>query len=96
MTRHFYPLAFVLALAACAPGAAEYTKSEAPNRLQVDGATSQLAFAFAPGSARLGPGEAAHLDRLVASGAIQRADRVAIAASGAPPLADARVAAISS
>lgn len=96
MTQHFYPLAFALALAACAPGAAEYTKSEAPNRLQVDGATSQLALAFAPGSARLSAGEATHLDRLVASGAIQRADRVAIAASGAPPLADARVAAISS
>jgi pilus assembly protein CpaD len=96
MTRHFYPLAIALALAACAPGAAEYSKSEAPNRLQVDGATSQLALAFAPGSARLGAGEAAHLDRLVASGAIQPADRVAISASGAPPLADARVAAISS
>ncbi len=96
MRQRFYPIAFALALAACAPGAAEYTKSEAPNRLQVDGATSQLALAFAPGSARLGAGEAAHLDRLVASGAIQRADRVAIAASGAPPLADARVAAISS
>jgi pilus assembly protein CpaD len=96
MTQHFYPLALALALAACAPGAAEYTKIEAPNRIQVDGATSQLALAFAPGSARLGVGEAAHLDRLVASGAIQPADRVAIAASGAPPLADARVAAISS
>jgi pilus assembly protein CpaD len=96
MTLRFYPLALALTLAACAPGAAEYTKSEAPNRLQVDGATSQLALAFAPGSARLGAGEAAHLDRLVASGAIQRGDRVAIAASGAPPLADARAAAISS
>jgi pilus assembly protein CpaD len=96
MTLRFYPLALALTLAACAPGAAEYTKSEAPNRLQVDSATSQLAFAFAPGSARLGAGEAAHLDRLVASGAIRPADRVAIAASGVPTLADARVAAISS
>jgi pilus assembly protein CpaD len=96
MTRNLNPLAIALALAACAPGAAEYTKSEAPNRLEVDGATSQLALAFAPGSARLTAGEAAHLDRLIASGAIQQADRVAIAASGAPSLADARVAAISS
>jgi pilus assembly protein CpaD len=96
MTLRLYPLAIALTLAACAPGAAEYTKSEAPNRLQVDGATSELAVAFAPGSARLAATEAARLDRLVANGGIQRADRVAIAASGAPALADARVAAISS
>jgi pilus assembly protein CpaD len=96
MRQGLYPIAIALALAACAPGAAEYTKSEAPNRLQVDGATSQLVLAFAPGSARLTAGEATHLDRLVASGAIGQADRVAIAASGAPPLADARVAAVSS
>ena len=95
MTLRLYPLAIALALAACAPGAAEYTKSEAPNRLQVDGATSELAVAFAPGSARLGTGEAARLDRLVANGAIQRGDRVAVAASGAAALADARAAAIS-
>ena len=96
ITQHFYPLAFALALAACAPGAAEYSRNEAPNRLQVDGATSELAVAFAPGSARLGTGEAARLDRLVANGAIQRGDRVAVAASGMPALADARAAAISS
>ena len=96
MILRLYPIAIALALAACAPGAAEYTKSEAPNRLQVDGAASQLAIAFAPGSARLAAGEAARLDRLVANGGIQRADRVAIAASGPPALADARVAAISS
>jgi pilus assembly protein CpaD len=96
MNHHSYALALVLALAACAPGAAEYTNSEAPNRLQVAGVTSELAVAFAPGSARLAATEAARLDRLVANGGIQRADRVAIAASGAPALADARAAAISS
>jgi pilus assembly protein CpaD len=96
MRLRLYPIAIALALAACAPGAAEYTKSEAPNRLQVDGATSELAVAFAPGSARLGASETAHLDRLVANGAIQRGDRVTVAASGAPALADARAAAISS
>ena len=96
MTRHFYPLAIALALAACAPGAAEYTKAEAPNRLQVEGSTSAVQLAFAPGSARIAPAQIARLDQLVATGAIRPADRVAIAAAGPPGLAAAREAAVSS
>jgi pilus assembly protein CpaD len=95
MIRHGYPLAIALALAACAPGAAEYTKAEAPNRLQVEGATSTVAVAFAPGSGRLAAAAARHLDQIVADGAIQPADRVTIAAAGPPGLAAAREAAIS-
>ena len=96
MTRHFYPLAVALTLAACAPGAAEYTKSEAPNRLQVEGATSAVEIAFVPGAARLGASQGARLDRLVAIGAIRPADRVMVAASGVPGLAAAREAAVAS
>ena len=83
-------------LAGCVPGVAEYSKSEAPNRLQVDGATSEVALPsprVRPGSTA---GEAVRLDRLVANGRIRQADRVAIAASGPPALAEARSAAISS
>ena len=96
MIRCRYPLAIALAVAGCAPGAAEYTKSEAPNRLQVEGSTRAVEVAFAPGSTRLAPAAAARLDSLVAAGAISPADRVTIAAAGAPGLAAAREAAISS
>ncbi|HUC71228.1 MAG TPA: CpaD family pilus assembly lipoprotein [Stellaceae bacterium] len=96
MTRHLHLLAFALALAACAPGAAEYTKSEAPDRLQVQGSTSAVELAFAPGSARLAPSAASRLDSLVANGAIRPADRVAVAAAGPPALAAARDAVIAS
>ncbi len=96
MTRCCYPLAFALALAGCAPGAAEYTKSEAPNRLQVEGSTSAVQIAFAPGSDRLVPAAAGRLDGLVAAGVIRPPDRVAVAAAGPPGLAAAREAAVSS
>lgn len=97
LTPSFVPmLAIALALAACAPGAAEYTKSEAPNRLQVEGATSTVAVAFAPGSGRLSAYQGARLDNLVASGAIVASDRVAVAAAGPPGLAAAREAAVQS
>jgi pilus assembly protein CpaD len=96
MIRHFHPLAIALALAGCAPAAAEYTKSEAPNQLQVEGSTHAVELAFAPGSARLALAAAARLDGLVAAGAIRPADRVTVAAAGAPGLAAAREAAISS
>jgi pilus assembly protein CpaD len=96
MTRHFYPLAVALTLGACAPGPAEYTKSEAPNRLQVEGATSAVEIAFVPGAARLAASQGARLDRLVAIGAIRPADRVIVAAAGSPSLATAREAAVSS
>ena len=95
MIRHFHPLAIALALAGCAPAAAEYTKSEAPNQLQVEGSTHAVELAFAPGSARLALAAAARLDGLVAAGAIRPADRVTIAAAGPPGLAQQRAAAIS-
>jgi pilus assembly protein CpaD len=94
MIRYGYPLAIVLAVAGCAPGAAEYTKAEAPNRLQVEGGTTAVAVAFAPGSGRLTAVSASALDRLVVSGAIRPPDRVSVAAAGSPALAAAREAAV--
>ena len=82
----------MLGLVACA---AEYSKSEAPDTLRVDGAESRLSIAFAGGSDRLAAGETARLDRMVVAGAIRPADRVEIAASGPPGLAERRAAAIS-
>jgi pilus assembly protein CpaD len=84
------PLLF--AFAACAT---DYTKSEAPNNLRVDGADNRIDLSFAPGSARLAAGEGARLDRLVTSGAIRPFDRVTVAADGSPALAQQRVATIS-
>ncbi len=97
MRMRRYPIATALLplLAACAPGVAEYTKAEAPTQLRVDGATSEVALAFVPGSGRLARGEAARLDRLVAAGAIRPADRVMVAAAGPPGLAAARAADVS-
>jgi pilus assembly protein CpaD len=86
-------IAASLLLAACAT---DYTKSEAPNDLRVDGAETRVDISFAPGSARLVPGDAARLGRLVATGVIRPTDRVTIAAAGAPNLAEQRVAALSS
>src|SRR6516162_3341408 len=85
-------LPLMLGLAACA---AEYSKSEAPDTLRVDGAESRLSIAFAHGSDRLAAGETARLDRMVVAGAIRPADRVEIAAAGPPGLAERRAAAIS-
>jgi pilus assembly protein CpaD len=82
-----------LAIAACAT---DYTKSEAPNNLRVDGAETRVDLSFVSGSARLSPGEAARLDRLIATGIIRPADRVAIAVAGPPHLAEQRAAGISS
>jgi pilus assembly protein CpaD len=85
-------LPLMLGLAACA---AEYSKSEAPDTLRVDGAESRLSIAFAGGSDRLAAGETARLDRMVVAGNIRPADRVQVAASGPPGLAERRAAAIS-
>ena len=92
MKTRLVALPLMLGLAACA---AEYSKSEAPDTLRVDGAESRLSIAFAGGSDRLTAGEAARLDRMVVAGAIRPADRVQVAASGPPGLADRRAAAIS-
>ena len=95
MKIRLYPIAvaLLLGLAACVT---EYSKSEAPAALRVDGAESRVELAFASGSDRLAPGEARQLDRLVLAGNIRPADRVAIAAAGPPRLAERRAAAISS
>jgi pilus assembly protein CpaD len=90
-----YPIALplLLGLAGCIT---EYSKSEAPVALQVDGAESRVEIAFAGGSDRLAAGEARRLDGLVLAGNIRPADRVVIAAAGPARLAERRTAAISS
>src|SRR5438270_8167585 len=95
MKVHLYPIAvpLMLGLGACV---GEYSKSEAPTALQVDGAQSRVEIAFAGGSDRLSLGEARRLDGLVLAGNIRPADRVSIAAAGPPGLAERRAAAISS
>jgi pilus assembly protein CpaD len=97
MKRPLYFLAIpvMLALAACRPGAAEYTEAEAPKALRVDSAASNLSIAFAAGSDRLAPGEAARLQRLAMSGGMSPGDRVTIAAAGDPRLRQHRIEAIS-
>jgi hypothetical protein len=94
MKIRLYPilLPLMLGLAACV---AEYSKSEAPDTLRVDGAESRLSIAFAGGSDRLTASEAGRLDRMVLAGTIRPADRVAIAAGGPRGLAERRAAAIS-
>ena len=85
-------LALMLGLAGCVT---EYSKSEAPDQLRVDGAESRRELAFAPGSANLTQGELRKIDGWVLSGGIRPADRVAVAAAGPSRLAEQRVAAIS-
>src|SRR5437667_8883380 len=94
MNIRLYPivLPLMLGLAACVT---EYSKSEAPDQLRVDGAESRRELAFTTGSAYLTPGELRKLDGWVLSGSIRPADRVAIAAAGPPRLAEQRAAAIS-
>src|SRR5215468_5832911 len=85
-------LPLMLGLSACA---AEYSKSEAPDTLRVDGAESRRQLAFAAGSAHLSASELRKIDGWVLSGGIRPADRVQIAAAGPPGLAEQRAAAIS-
>jgi pilus assembly protein CpaD len=94
MKARLFPITILLtlAIAACAT---DYTKSEAPNNLRVDGAGTRVDLSFVSGSARLSPGEAARLDRLVATGVIRPADRVSISVAGPPRLAEQRAASIS-
>ena len=93
MKIRFYPVLIpvLLGLAGCA---AEYSKSEAPTALRVDGAESRREIAFAAGSATLSPSEIRKINDWVLSGTIRPADRVAIAAGGPPALAQARTSAI--
>ena len=82
--------AIVLALAACRPGTAEFSESEAPKSLVLDNATASIEMHFAPGSNRLVPADAARLRALAAAGSIAPSDRVDVAANGSPALAAAR------
>ena len=94
MKSHFrlVVLPLILGLTACA---AEYSKSEAPDTLRVDGGESRLSIAFAGGSDHLTAAETGRIDRMVLAGRIRPADRVQVAASGPPGLAERRAAAIS-
>ena len=85
-------LSLTFGLAACA---AEYSKSEAPAELRVDGADTRRELAFTAGSAHLSPGELRKIDGWVLGGSIRPADRVEISAAGPPGLAEQRAAAIS-
>lgn len=96
MKMRLYPItvALTLALVGCVPGVAEYSQSEAPKQIRVDGAETQVQLTFAAGSDRLAMGEAGRIERLVMNGTVRPADRVAIAASGGPSLAPRRAAAV--
>jgi pilus assembly protein CpaD len=89
--RHSIAVPLILALGACAT---DYSKSEAPNNLRVDGAESRVDVSFLPGSVRLTRPDA--IQQLVAAGRIRPADRVTISAAGPSRLAGQRAAAISS
>ncbi len=86
----------LLALAACQPAVATYTKTQAPADLTVDSAAHQLAVHFLPRSDRLYAGDRVRLARLAATGAIGPSDRVLVAVSGPPALAARRDKAIAS
>ena len=55
ISRHSIAVPLMLALGACVT---DYTKSEAPNNLRVDGAETRVELSFVPGSARLTPPDA--------------------------------------
>lgn len=97
MQTHLYraALPLLLALAACQPGVAEYTKTEASAAVRVDSASSQFAVRFIAGTDRLAPGEAARLRQFALDGHIRPTDRIEIAAAGDARLAALREAAVS-
>lgn len=86
-----FAMSLTSALAGCVT---DYSKSEAPNNLRVDGTERQADLSFIPGSARLVRSDA--IEQLVATGQIRPSDRVTIAAGGPPGLAAQRTAVISS
>ena len=87
-------LTLVLLVGACAP-VTSYTDAEAPKRLKLDSATTQVDLHFAPGTANLSPADAARLRYMAATGRIAASDRVVVAAAGAPHLAEERAGAVS-
>jgi pilus assembly protein CpaD len=92
--RSLIILALALLVGACAP-VTTYTEAEAPKRLKLDSATTQVELHFAPGTASLSPADAAHLAHLAVTGGIAPSDRVTVAAAGSPHLALERVGAVS-
>jgi pilus assembly protein CpaD len=87
---YFVPVALALALAACRPGAAEYSDAEASKELRLDNATTHIDVRFAPGSIHLVARDATRLRALVATGGLAPSDRVLVATGGSPALAAAR------
>lgn len=79
--------ALFLGLGACA---AQYTDTEWPKQVSLNNASARVDVRFAPGSSRLFARDAARLRALAATGAIAPSDRVIVAASGPPLLAQAR------
>ena len=92
--RILLAVGLTLFVGACAP-VTTYTDAEAPKRLQLDTATTQMDVRFAPGSAALAAVDAARLRHAAATGAVKPTDRVTIAAAGPPYLAKQRIAAVS-
>jgi pilus assembly protein CpaD len=86
-------LATSLLLGACAP-VTSYSESEAPKRLTLDTAVSHVDLHFAPGTAQLVAADALRLHHLAATGAISPADRVTVAATGGPALAEQRIGSV--
>ncbi len=86
MNMHPFPIvvAILLALAACRPGPAEFSESEAPNRLRLDDASVRVDLRFAAGSARLLSGDAEKLRVMAARGVIAPSDCVQVAMGGGP------------
>jgi pilus assembly protein CpaD len=91
--RSILALALTILVGACAP-VTTYTDAEAPKRLKLDSATTQVNLHFAPGSAALSAGEAARLRQLAATGRIDPSDRVSVAVNGSTQLAQARAGAV--
>ena len=85
-----------LGIAACTPLVAEYTESEAPNRLATDTISTRIDLRFAHGSDRLPAGEAQRLQRLATSGTLTPSDRITVSAAGSPALAARRIATVAS
>jgi pilus assembly protein CpaD len=96
MKLHPYPIviAVMLALAACRPGAAEYSESEARNALTLSDATARIDIRFAAGASRIVGPDAERLRALAASGRITPSDRVLVAAAGGGRLAADRIKAV--
>jgi len=98
MTPLRTPLALTLAtallLGACDGQVTSYTESEAPKNLALDTSTTHVDVRFAPGSAKLTSSDIAQLNHLAATGAIGPADRVTVAATGGPSLAEQRIGSV--